>query len=75
MAILKADDIKKMPAKDRADKLIELQKELIKLKTKRATGTAMQSPGKIKAIKRTIARIHTMAGSSASPIQKTTGGK
>ncbi len=75
MAVLKAAEIRKMSAKDRADKMLELRKELIKLKTQRATGTAMQSPGKIKAIKRTIARFNTLAGSSASAMQKTTGGK
>jgi len=75
MVILRAAEIRKMSVKDRADKLLELRKELIKLKTQRATGTAMQSPGKIRVIKRTIARFHTLAGSSASAMQKTTGGK
>jgi len=74
MAVLRADEIRKLSVKERTDKLLELRKELIKLLTQRSTGTAMQSPGKIKAIKRTIARIHTVAGSIASPMKKTTGG-
>jgi len=60
MAILRANDIRKLAPKELEDKMLELQKELIKLKTQRGTGTAMQSPGKIKAIKRTIARVYTL---------------
>ena len=40
--------------------LNELNKELFKLNAKRAIGTALESPGRIKQIKKTIARIYTI---------------
>ena len=42
------------------DKLTELRKELMKFKSQVAAGTIPRNPGKIKTIKRTIARIHTI---------------
>ena len=57
-----------MDEKTLKDKLRELSKELIKINAQIAMGTVPENPGKIKEIKRTIARIKTM--------QKTTiGGK
>jgi len=70
MAILRASDVAKMPSNDRLAKITELRKELIKLKSQRATGANIESPGKIRAIKRTIARILTFETQ-----QKLTGGK
>lgn len=60
MAILRANEIAKMPEADKRAKLLELRKELIKLESQRATGAQITSPGKIRAIKRTIAKILTM---------------
>ena len=42
---------------DLDNKLIELKKELMKLNSQIAIGTVPKSPGKVKEIKRTIAKI------------------
>ncbi len=59
MAKIKKRDLKNMPPQEREAKLKELNKELMKLNAKRAMGVTMESPGRIKMIKKTIARIHT----------------
>ena len=41
------------------EQLIELQKELIKLNTQRATGTTLKNPGQVRKTRRTIARLLT----------------
>ena len=41
-------------------KLQELDKELMKLRSQVASGTVPRNPGRIKTIKKTIARIHTI---------------
>ena len=48
-----------MEQPDLQKKLAEMQKELMKLRGSSATGAAVQNPGQIKQIKRTIARVHT----------------
>ncbi len=68
MAIIRKNEMVQMDEKTLKDKLRELSKELIKINAQIAMGTVPENPGKIKEIKRTIARIKTM--------QKTTiGGK
>ncbi|HLC55126.1 MAG TPA: 50S ribosomal protein L29 [Candidatus Nanoarchaeia archaeon] len=59
MAKIKKRDLKSMPLQEMASKLKDLQKELMKLNAKRAMGVTPESPGRIKMIKKTIARIHT----------------
>ena len=41
-------------------RLGELRKELMKFRSQVASGTVPKNPGRIRAIKRTIARIHTI---------------
>ncbi len=61
MAILRSAEIRKMNLKDRAGKLQELRKELLKLKSQKSAGASLEkSSGKIKAIKKTIAKIYTI---------------
>ena len=61
MAILHSKDIKKMTKKECEDKITELQKELMKLKSQISMGNLPESPGKVRAIRRTIARILTLS--------------
>jgi len=56
---MKAKDIAKLNPDDLNKKLIELRKELIKQNAQVATGTTPKSPGQIKDIKKTIAKILT----------------
>jgi len=56
MAILRKKEIKNMAVQELQDKLKDLKMELMKLNAQRAT---RQSSGKIREVKRTIARIYT----------------
>ncbi len=57
---MKAKELRNLTKKDLETKLDELKKELIKLNAQVATGTVPKSPGQIKQIKKTIARILTI---------------
>ena len=56
---MKSKDIHALPASELKEKLAELGKELMKLSSQVATGTTPKSPGRIRAVKRTVARILT----------------
>ena len=60
MAIIKIKELRSMDDKTIATRLTELRNELISLNAQVAMGTAPENPGKIKEIKRTIARILTV---------------
>lgn len=60
MAILRTDEIRKLSRADRDKKMKELQIQLIKFRSKINTGGQIESPGQIKEIRRTIARIKTI---------------
>ena len=51
-----------MQTQEMHNKLSELKRELLKANAQVATGTTPKSPGQIKQIKRTIARILTNLG-------------
>ena len=59
MTIIKKSELKQMNETQLKGKLLDLKKELMKLKAQSASGTPSQNPGQIKEIKRTIARILT----------------
>jgi len=60
MAIIRAKNIRDMRAEDRSKKLKELKLELFKEKGKIDVGGISDNPGKIREIRRTIARILTI---------------
>lgn len=60
MALLRTKEIRAMDAKARADKLKELRTELMHERGVAAMGGAPPSPGKIRALRRNIARILTV---------------
>ncbi|MFA4955898.1 MAG: 50S ribosomal protein L29 [Candidatus Methanoperedens sp.] len=60
MAILRSDEIRKMNTDERQDELDKLVMELIRERAVTSAGGAPESPGKIKEIRRTIARIKTI---------------
>jgi large subunit ribosomal protein L29 len=60
MAIIRKNELAQMNEKALDDKMVELKKELIKINAQVAIGTVPENPGKIKEIKRTIARIYTL---------------
>ncbi|TKJ17457.1 50S ribosomal protein L29 [Candidatus Woesearchaeota archaeon B3_Woes] len=57
MAIINKKELKNMNKGDLNAKLLELRKELIKENAQIAVGTTPKSPGQIKQMKKTIARI------------------
>jgi large subunit ribosomal protein L29 len=60
MPILRAKEIRAMTPKERVDKLNELKEELMNERGQAAMGGAPKSPGRIKAIRKTVARIMTI---------------
>ena len=57
---MKTKDIRKLKPEEMNKRLKELNTELIKLAGESATGTPPKSPGQIRQVKRTIAKIKTM---------------
>ena len=60
MAILRSKDIRKMGSAELEKKQGEIRTELMKLKAQRSAGSAPENPGRIRALKRTTARIITI---------------
>jgi len=60
VAILKVKDIRSMSSEERLAKLRELKAELMRLRAQQASGAPLENPGKIRVIKKTIARILTV---------------
>lgn len=57
---MKIKEIRNLSDKDLNQKLRELEEELVKLNAQASTGTQMKSPGKIKQIKKSRARVNTV---------------
>lgn len=60
MPKLKSDDLRKLKDEELKEKLFELKAELVKLKSAAKRGTLRKETGKIRAIRRDIARILTI---------------
>jgi large subunit ribosomal protein L29 len=60
MAILRRDEIKDMSVVEMDEKISELKNELLRERSKIASGGVPENPGRIKEIRRTIARILTL---------------
>lgn len=60
LAILHIKEIRKMNDEELGKKLSDLKKELMKANAQIAQGTVPEKPGRIKEIKKTIARIKTI---------------
>ena len=54
---LKAKELRQLAVEDLRQKIVELRKDLMKNNMQTATGTTLKSPGKVKQLKKTIARI------------------
>jgi large subunit ribosomal protein L29 len=60
MAILRTDELRDMTPAERAAELDELETELLNEKAIKAAGGQPENPGRIKELRRTIARIKTI---------------
>ena len=63
---MKTKDLRSMSPADLKSKLIELRKELIKHNAQIATGTTPKSPGQVRDIKKTIAKIMTIVAAQGA---------
>lgn len=57
---MKAEQLRDLSESEMEDKLDEVDTELVKLNAQRATGTPPENPGKIKKLRKTVARIKTI---------------
>jgi large subunit ribosomal protein L29 len=53
-------EIREMPPEERRRRLEELRTELSRLKTMISAGGSVENPGRVRALKRTIARLMTV---------------
>ena len=71
MAVLKIKDARNMKPEDRAKRLNEFELELSKLKGSSAVGATIKEPGKVKELRKAIARILTIVKEEKTSIKKT----
>lgn len=57
---MKFKELKKMDKNGLESKIVDLRKDLMKLNAQVATGTTPENPGKIRSIKKTLAKIYTI---------------
>lgn len=60
MAIMRIEEIRKLSDEELDEKLEDLKEEYMKMKTQIAQGTPPDKPGRVKEVKKTIARILTI---------------
>ncbi len=72
MAIIKKNELKQMGNENLKSRLSELKKELIKMNAQISTGTPPENPGRVKEIKKTIARILTILNQPKKETKKIT---
>jgi len=60
MPILRLKDIRAMSSEDRRKKLTELRTELVRLKTMIKAGGSVENPGRVRELRKAIARILTI---------------
>ncbi len=60
MSIFRVEDIRKMSAKERKEELESLLSDLLRERGMVAMGGAAENPGRIRAIRRAIARLKTV---------------
>jgi len=71
MPILRTKDIRAMSSGDREKKLMELQTELLRLKTMVKAGGAIENPARVRELRKVIARILTIENEESSPVRET----
>jgi len=71
MPILRVKEIREMSPRDRLNKLDELRTELLRLKTMIRAGGTVENPARVKALRRAIAKILTIANEEKLGIVKT----
>lgn len=67
MAILRPDEIREMAESEREERMNDLQQEIAKEKGQSAIGGFPENAGRIKEIRKTIARIKTIQNEEENP--------
>ncbi len=62
MAVLRAKEIKNLSREEAMKRLREIKLELMKERAQARIGGAVKNPGRIRELRRTIARIYTIFG-------------
>jgi large subunit ribosomal protein L29 len=60
MAIIKKSDLNKMSKTELDKKMNELKRELLKVETQKSMGMVPDNPGRVRELRKTIARIMTI---------------
>ena len=68
---LKKNELRNMQESEINKNLVELGKELMKLRSQASRGTPPENPGRIRAIKRTVARMLTKLNSEKKFVNRT----
>ncbi len=66
MAIIRMNEIRKLKPEQREARLKQYRRELMDLRAMLSAGGSIDNPGKIKAIRKTIARLITVKNESSS---------
>jgi large subunit ribosomal protein L29 len=72
MAIIKKSEFNQMNEQQLTEKVSELQKELMKLRAQISTHTTLENPGRVKSVRKMIARIYTKLNQKKSANVKKT---
>ena len=65
MPIVRVNEVREMSSEERQKKLIELKTELSKIRTLIKAGGSVENPGRVKALKKAIAKIETIINEEA----------
>ena len=57
---MKSKEISKMTGDELDKKMVELEKEIMKVNAQRASGTQLKNPGQLRQIRKNIARLLTV---------------
>ena len=66
LPIVRAGDVREMSQEERQQKIIELKTELSKIRTLIKAGGSIENPGRVKALKKAIAKIETVENEEMS---------
>ncbi|MBI2499270.1 50S ribosomal protein L29 [Candidatus Woesearchaeota archaeon] len=72
MSLIKKNELKNINVSAIDEKISEFNKELMKLNTQRAVGTAIENPGRIRLLRRTIAKLLTVQNTKSKISEKNT---
>jgi len=66
---MKIKELRKMDEKVLESKITEIKKDLMKLNAQVATGTTPENPGRIRSLKKTIAKIYTLQNEKSKEVK------